>query len=251
MYVPHERRALILRLLEQRGYLRSAPLARELGVTEETIRTDLIALHEQRLLCRVHGGARFVPPGGGAEDAARLDYQLMRRLCAHLAAGQTLYVDPGHYAGVLLGLPDTPPCTIITPSPRLLLQLAAKAAPQQGIIPGGTLDKDSQLISSTGAVGFLSHHHIDAALLFPGALPTPGQIAYRHAERAAWAAAAVQAAERTLIAAPAHAFYTTAEHSLPCTPQLLITEDNLPPGYDSLPTELIPYLSPADLRRDY
>ena len=41
MYVPHERRARILRLLSERGVLRTADLAEELGVTDETVRTDL------------------------------------------------------------------------------------------------------------------------------------------------------------------------------------------------------------------
>ena len=62
MYVAQERRAYILRLLQQRGSIRSASLARELGVTDETIRTDLVDLQAQGLLQRVHGGARYTLP---------------------------------------------------------------------------------------------------------------------------------------------------------------------------------------------
>lgn len=250
MYVPHERRALILRLLEQRGYLRSAELARELGVTDETIRTDLIALHEQRLLTRVHGGARYVPPTGGTEDATRLDCQLIEHTLRQLHPGSVIYLDAGTLASLLLSKLGGLACTILTPSPRMLMQLAAKAMPQQGIIPGGELDKDSQLISAAAATSFFAERRPDAAVLCPQSLPAPGQIAYRHATRAAWAEAAALAARRTIIATPAHAFYTQAAHSVPCTPHLLITEDNLPPGYESIPAELLPYLSPADLRQE-
>lgn len=250
MYVPHERRALILRLLEQRGYLRSAALAQELGVTDETIRTDLIALHERRLLSRVHGGARYLPPAGGDEDAARLDCQLVQSLLARLAPGSTIYLDSGALAGILLAGLGELPCRVLTPSPRLLLQLGAKAVPQAGIIPSGELDKESLLVCSATAADFLRQHRPQFALLFPPSLPAPGSIAYHHAERAAWAAAALAAAEHTIVTAPAHAFYTPAAHAISCTPSLLITEDNLPPGYENYSTELLPYLSPADLRED-
>lgn len=250
MYVPHERRALILRLLEQRGYLRTAELARELGVTEETIRTDFIALHERKLLLRVHGGAHFVPPHGGEEDATRLDYQLICRLQAHLSAGMVVYVDPCRFAASLLGHLGELACTVLTPSPRQLLQLSAQAIPQQVIIPGGALNKECQLIESSDTAAFFRQHKPDIALLFPQALPAPGLLAYRNRLRAAWAAAAAQAADRTLLATPAHTFYAQAPHRLPCRPHLLITEDNLPAGYEDIPTELVPYISAADLQQE-
>lgn len=251
MYVPHERRALILRLLEQRGYIRSAALAVELGVTEETIRTDLIALHERQLLRRVHGGARFIPPTGGAEDTTRLDCQFIDLIMPHITPGLTLYLDASPLAHALLPRLAECSCTIITPSPRLLMAISAPALALQGIIPGGRLDKESKLICcGSGAADYLREHGLQLALLCPPALPTPHQAAYRHATRAAWAAAATQAAERTIITAPAQVFYTTAPHSIPCTPDLLIAEDNLPPAFDHLPTHLVPYLSPADLQRE-
>ena len=59
MYVAQERRAYILRILQQRGSIRSATIARELGVTDETIRTDLVDMQAQGLLLRTHGGAKY------------------------------------------------------------------------------------------------------------------------------------------------------------------------------------------------
>lgn len=250
MYVPHERRALILRLLEQRGYLRSAELAAELGVTEETIRTDLIALHERRLLCRVHGGARYIPPTGSSEDAARLDCQLADCILRHLQPGMVLYADSSTTTQALFQRMAHLPCTILTPSLRLASSLSAKALPQQVIIPGGSLEKESGLISSEAAPAFFTRHRPDAALLFPPSVPSPESAAYHHAEKAAWAAAAAAAAKCTILTAPAQAFYNTrAAHSISCRPQWLIAEDNLPPSFASLRTELVPYLSPADLQQ--
>lgn len=250
MYVPHERRALILRLLEQRGYLRTAELAAELGVTEETIRTDFIALQERRLLNRVHGGARYTPPSGGAEDSTRLDCQLIALLAPHLTQGEQLYLDGGTLAHALLPHLAKLECRIATASPRLAMAAAAPALKLHVTLPGGKIDSQSQWITplqEDAREAFLSGIH--TALLFPPSLPAPNHAAYPHATRAAWAAAAARAAARTIITAPAHAFYTAAAHSVPCHTSLLISEDNLPPAFDSIPSELVPYLSPADLRQ--
>ena len=250
MYVPHERRALILRLLEQRGYLRTAELAAELGVTEETIRTDFIALHERRLLSRVHGGARYTPPAGGAEDSTRLDCQLIALLLPHLTRGAHIYLDGGTMAHALLPRLAELECSIATASPRLAMAAAAPALKLHVTLPGGRIDAQSQWIippQEAEREAFLSG--IDTALLFPPALPAPDLVAYPHAARAAWAAAAARATAHTIITTPAHAFYTAAAHTAPCSPCLLISEDNLPPAFDSIPSELVPYLSPADLRR--
>ena len=247
MYVPHERRALILRLLEQRGYLRTGELAAELGVTEETIRTDFIALHERRLLSRVHGGARYIPPCGGSEENTRLDCQLISLLLPQLRPGSCLYLDGGLLATALLRHLTGLGCSIRTASLRLATAASAQALRLSISLPGGVVDAESQwLHPGSAAEDFLSG--IDTALLFPPSLPAPHHAAYAHATRAAWAAAAARAAKRTIITAPAHAFYTQEPHLAPCAPSLLISEDNLPPAFDSIPAELVPYLSPADLR---
>jgi DeoR/GlpR family transcriptional regulator of sugar metabolism len=52
-----ERHQLILRLLDDRGSLRTADLAAELAVTDETVRRDFQALAEAHQLTRTHGGA--------------------------------------------------------------------------------------------------------------------------------------------------------------------------------------------------
>lgn len=251
MYVPHERRALILRLLEQRGYLRTGSLAEELGVTEETIRTDIIALHERKLLTRVHGGARYIPPMGGEEDKTRLDCQLAELVMGHIEAGMSLYLDSGSLAHVLLPMLAERACRIFTPSLRLALGAAAPALGVQITLPGGALDKESQyIICEESGRSQLQRFRPDIALLLPPALPSAGSVAYHHPARSEWAAEASAAAKQTLIATAAHAFYTQAPCSASCTPALLITEDNLPPDFDHIPTELVPYLSPADLRRE-
>lgn len=173
MYVSHERRAVILRLLQQRGTIRSAELAEELQVTDETIRTDLVALQEQGLLKRVRGGARYILPQGGSEDGTRLDCQLASLARPHLTPGARVYLDPTEGAlAVIAALAGDAeyarrPLTLVTPAPALVSRLSAAALPFRIECPGGVLDKASGLFENEEACAALS---IDLALLAPPAL---------------------------------------------------------------------------------
>lgn len=61
----------ILRELELRGSLSSAPFAARLGVTPMTLWRDLVALEERDLLVRVHGGAVSIEVARQQSRAAR------------------------------------------------------------------------------------------------------------------------------------------------------------------------------------
>lgn len=56
-----QRHAMILNMLNSRGAVNTADLVRELRVSSETIRKDLVYLDEAGSLCRIHGGAIPVP----------------------------------------------------------------------------------------------------------------------------------------------------------------------------------------------
>ena len=63
-----ERRALILRLLEQKGEVQVTELSRDLGISEVTIRKDLTILQNRNLLIRTRGGAMRRPIENQNED---------------------------------------------------------------------------------------------------------------------------------------------------------------------------------------
>lgn len=254
MYVAHERRAYILRLLQQRGTLRSAELAEELGVTDETIRTDLVALQAQGLLERVRGGARYILPCGGSEDAARLDCQLAELARPHLKPGARVYLDHAETALAIIAalagntVYSRRPLTLVCPAPELLHRLSAAALPHRLECPGGLLDKESGMLENAE---FLATLRVDIALLSPPAL-RPDGARYLHALQARWAAAASAASKLTLIIIPAAALEDAAATSATCTAPLhrplLLTEDALPPEFDDIPAETVPAITPADLR---
>lgn len=254
MYVAHERRAYILRLLQQRGTLRSAELAEELEVTDETIRTDLVALQAQGLLERVHGGARYILPRGGSEDATRLDCQLAKLARPHLKPGARVYLDRAEtpLAAVAALAGDAAykrcPLTLVCPCPELMHRLSAVALPHRLECPGGVLDKESGMLEDAAALAAL---RVDVALLSPPAL-RPDAAHYPHRLQARWAAEASAAARRTLLILPAAALEAeaaaAAPYAAPLRRPLLLTEDALPPEFDAMPAETVPAITLADLQ---
>lgn len=249
MYVAQERRAFILRLLQQRGSIRSSVLAQELHVTDETIRTDLVALQKRGLLRRVHGGARYVLPTQetSAEDAAmRPDCRLADAIVRYIKPSKKIFLDNDTLALVVAARLAEVPCTFICASARLISKLMATALPHKIMCPGGVLDKESGLMDSPEARRMLREWQPDVALLFPTAVH-PNRLGYSHASRAAWAALAAECARQTIVTAPAEALMRHAPHFCTAEPELIITEDNVPAEFSHSPVETVPYISAEDV----
>ena len=252
MYVAHERRAYILRLLEQRGTLRSSELAQELGVTDETIRTDMVAMERQGLLRRTHGGATYIPPTGGDEDGARLDCQLADLVAQHFFMGQgrlAVYLDDAAFALVLFTRHPQLDCRVYTANPAVLHALAPERFAQEVFLVGSRLDRASGYLEGD-ADAVLAALKPDLALLCPPSVPAPQRAAYRHALPARWAAAASRHAKRgTLVVGPAAIFAQNPAATCRATlhNHTFITEENLPPDYQSIPRHTVPYIDPADI----
>lgn len=251
MYMAHERRQYILRLLEQRGRIRSASLARELGVTDETIRTDLVALHQKGLLKRVHGGAEYtIPTGPAAVDGMRADVAMAHLLAQQLPQQAVIYADACPFTRVLASvLAEHNPCTFITPSPQLVLQLAPAALPHHIICTGGALNKDAKLFCGAAAEQALAQTAPQVAILRPAAL-APTHAAYHHPLLAHWAQLASHIAGKCLVAVPAATLSAQAPHAAPLPAYTLVTEDNIPTTFKHIPALTIPYISADMLSAD-
>lgn len=245
MYMAQERRQYILRLLEQRGSVRTTALARELGVTDETIRTDLVDMQAQGLLKRMHGGARYIIPSAPVlSDSPRLDIQLAHLVAAHIRPGMRIYADATPFTRVLVSQLSNTPCTFITPSPMMLAALSPAAIPHKIICTGGALDKTSALLIHPAPRDVLGILKPDLAILCPSALQ-PHCAGYKYAPQANWATVAANAAPHTLVVVPSLALTTRVEHEAELPAYSLITEDNIPAGFEDIPSETVPYISEA------
>jgi DeoR family transcriptional regulator, fructose operon transcriptional repressor len=96
-----ERKQAILARLRGSGRVDAADIATELGVANETVRKDLIALERQGLLHRVHGGAvtveqlAFEPAVATRTYYAEEKTRIARAALAHLPASGSVLLDAG------------------------------------------------------------------------------------------------------------------------------------------------------------
>jgi DNA-binding LacI/PurR family transcriptional regulator len=70
--LPRSRHEFLVREVNLHGSLRASDIAERLGVTEVTIRRDILELERRNLLIRVHGGAIAVPHSTSVQPAKSL-----------------------------------------------------------------------------------------------------------------------------------------------------------------------------------
>ena len=93
-----ERRALILRLIEQKGEVQVTALSRETGISEVTIRKDLTILQNRHLLLRTRGGAMRKPVVNTIEETAIDKKQMFNvREKEHIGAEAAKMIKDGDY----------------------------------------------------------------------------------------------------------------------------------------------------------
>jgi DeoR family fructose operon transcriptional repressor len=116
-----QRREFILATLKSSGRADAADVALELGVTNETVRKDLVALEQLGLLRRVHGGAipvgrlTYEPPI--ATRTARNDekVRIAQAALRHLPPSGSVLIDGGSTTGKLAEiLPRDRPLRVYT-----------------------------------------------------------------------------------------------------------------------------------------
>ncbi len=190
MYHATERRHYILRLLEERGQLRSSDLAQELQVTDETIRTDFVRLEAEGALKRVHGGARYVPIS--PEPSSHTAYQSLFTSWARslgediLQPDDMLFLEDGPLMRRLIGTWTHLPCKICTASPQLL-SLLRPLMGEEGELSSfaGAMERRSGLVPPP--LEMIAGQPLPTkALLAPQAYET-SRAGFRHAREAEWA----------------------------------------------------------------
>lgn len=144
------RRDRIVAVVESHGFARTTDLARELGTSEVTIRTDFDVLATAGRIVRVHGGAMSVeqsPVERSFEEVesvgAEAKYAIGVRAAALVRSGQCVVLDVGttatQIAEALLERLDLIGVTIVTNSLTIALALEHAVPRFTVIVTGGTL----------------------------------------------------------------------------------------------------------------
>jgi DeoR/GlpR family transcriptional regulator of sugar metabolism len=124
-----ERHQYILHRLREAGRVMSLDLSAALGISEDTVRRDLMALEREGKLRRAHGGA--LPLVTGAEPYREREQrapeakQSLARAALPLLAGQPTIILDASTTNVQVALALPPECaaTVVTTSPPIAMAL--------------------------------------------------------------------------------------------------------------------------------
>lgn len=160
-----ERQKMVLKKLSIEGKVVASKLALELGVSEDTVRRDLLELDEKGKLTRVYGGALPVAqPVVDYLERENRDVERKQRMAVKalefIEKDQLLAVD-GSSANLIFvrSLPDDLPLTLITNSYQIAQACSRKAI--DIILIGGQLLKHTMTIVGDVAAEQVRLYHPD------------------------------------------------------------------------------------------
>jgi DeoR family transcriptional regulator of aga operon len=166
-----ERLGAILDRLSQGGTVDVEVLTRELGVSPATVRRDLQALHDQRLLDRTHGGA--VAIGGLYELPVRYRVSRQRDQKLRIARAALAHVEDGATVGLTGGTTTTEvgrmlvhrsELTVVTNAINIAAELAVRPNVRL-IVSGGVARAASYELVGPLADGVLGQLHVEVAFV--------------------------------------------------------------------------------------
>jgi DeoR/GlpR family transcriptional regulator of sugar metabolism len=168
-------------MLAGQGFVDLTTLCRELESSESTIRRDLIALQDEGVLKRVHGGAMAVRTiGRRGDDFAGLARRMVnekRRIAAATAAliedGQTLILDAGStVAGVARELLDRSLHVVTNSLP--IAEILGEARRVDVTLTGGQLDSQFGVLLGPLCEQMLGSLAVDVAVMGIGGVTEKG-----------------------------------------------------------------------------
>ncbi|MBR4013550.1 MAG: DeoR/GlpR transcriptional regulator [Clostridia bacterium] len=166
-----ERRREILARLAANGMVIVTELARDFGVTEETIRRDLEKLDNEGLASKTYGGAvsKHSPtldlPYNVRESVNVEEKQrIADKICSLISDGERIMLDSSSTAlYVVKKIKEIKNLTIITNSVKILLELADKQD-WTVLSTGGILKKGALSLTGSSAEKMISSYHVDTAI---------------------------------------------------------------------------------------
>src|SRR3954463_1162590 len=169
-----QRQTLILERVREDGGVRVADLARDLGVSDMTVRRDLEILHNRGLIEKVHGGATSLPGSALFEPGFAVKSGLQQGEKDAIADAAMTLVMPGTAIGISAGtttyalarrLVDVAGLTVVTNSVPVADVLHRAGRTDQTIILTGGVRTPSDALVGPFAVAALRTIHLDQVFL--------------------------------------------------------------------------------------
>jgi DeoR/GlpR family transcriptional regulator of sugar metabolism len=225
-----ERRARILDWLRRHGRVEVLDLARMLGVSEHTIRRDLLDLQAQGALHKTHGGAVSLQTARLGLEARSAVLPQAKQAIGEAAAqlvlpGQTLILDAGSTTLAMARALVARPLTVITNAIDVALLFEHDSAVQL-VLTGGTWQPAHRALWGPGAEAVLSACRADWAV--PGACALDARMGVTASDEgdAAVKRAMIAAAARTMVLADHSKQVSVAPFAVATWPQVhtLVTD---------------------------
>ncbi|MCW2846174.1 MAG: putative transcriptional regulator, DeoR family [Marmoricola sp.] len=233
---PTQRHQVILDRLRVAGRVDVADMMTDIGVTNETIRKDLIELERQGLLRRVHGGA--VPVGQLTYEpsvSSRIDHQAEKRriataALAHLPEGGTVLIDAGSTTAELVDvLPDDRELTVYTNTLTIAVGLVHRPRTTVMLL-GGRVRPLTMAGVDDWAARALSEINVDVAFLGANAISIDRGLTTPDNAEAAIKRLMLHSAQRRILLADHTKLgrVSLCKHADLADIDLLITDDGVP-----------------------
>ena len=176
-----ERRSAIAVLVGERGAVDVKELTTRFGVTNETVRKDLIALEQGGLLERTHGGALRAERQHLQPLSCRIKQNHKAKSSVAAAAarlvcdGDVVAIDSGSTALLLAECLRKQPCRLTVVTNAVDVMRSFEDVPDiQVIFTGGYYDKEEMACYGEPAVSALENLHITKAFVTPSAINEKG-----------------------------------------------------------------------------
>jgi len=233
-----DRRTRIVGIIRGGSRATTATLARELGVSRETVRRDLLSLEAEGLVQRVHGGA--IAPEGSEEapfDRRRRVFwsekiAIGRKAARIIADGQIVFIDAGTTTLAFAeALADRPSVKVVTNSIGVAQRLGSQA-----VLLGGSINSDVPATFGELTLAEIERFQTDIAFISPVAIEPSAGVMNFALHEAEIARAMIRGAGKTALLADHSKFGTRSRVNICRLDAIDIIVTDRPPGpaYDSI-----------------
>lgn len=170
-----ERKLYLLNRLDRDGTIHVKEIARELNISETTIRRDLMELEQEKRITRVYGGALKAgyehilseSKEAAMTDRMHINFDIKKRICQKASElvkdGECIFLDGGTSIVPMIDELAKRPVTIVTHNHLIMQRLHNPLA--QIIFIGGDYNRKYTMSEGPMAEGMLRLYHFDRAFI--------------------------------------------------------------------------------------
>jgi DeoR family glycerol-3-phosphate regulon repressor len=234
-----KRQSEILAAAKLNGACSIVELAKQLKVSDETIRRNIKLLISEGLIEKVHGGIvlsdhqQSEPPFERRMNKNTQEKKLISSLAADIIKdGDSIMLDTGTTTSyVARALVNHNNLSVVTNCTEIARTLA-RSRTNRVHLCGGALRPDDYATFGPSAINYVSQFKVDYAILSIGAITEAGEFMDYHLEEAEFSRALIQQARKTIVVVD-HSKFGNHNFVKVCDPQKIdiVVTDQQPPHH--------------------